>query len=90
MSEEKKPQFRNFDAADALRAMADKCEMNSSEFFGGVVVIVPPEPGKSVEFLMLDSSKDIAMFWSNIKVKAEMAIQEADALARQNAAYGMR
>lgn len=77
------------DRSAPFRAMAERIALNRAEGFGGAVVIVPAE-GDPMEILFLDPKQDLAMFWSNIQTRCQIAISEIETLQRQNAAYGRR
>lgn len=69
--------------ADRFRKMADRIEANTAEPFGGAVLIFPPgEDVKPVEILKLDTYPDAAMFWAEIKSKADIAVAELSEKAR--------
>ena len=55
--------------------MADLIDLNTGKPFAGAVCIVPPNGEVPVEILLL-TAPDPAMFWSMVKTKAEIAMQE--------------
>lgn len=63
-------------------AMAERINLNADQSFAGAVCIVPPNGEPPVEILLL-TAPDPAMFWSLIKTKAEVAIQELAAKEQQ-------
>lgn len=76
--------------ATPFLAMADRIEMNRDQPFAGAVVIVPPDGAKTIELLLLTEA-DQAMFWSMIKTKAEIRMQElANEEAQRTTGWGMR
>lgn len=77
---------RGLTATRLLKEMAERCSKNIDNDFAGTVVIFPPE-GDAIAYIILDPKHSSAMFWSNIKVKAEIALAELDQQARQNAAF---
>lgn len=78
------------DHAVAFKKMADRIERNwETDQFGGAFVIVDPE-GNIKELLMLDNNQSPAMFWSNVKTIAEMAIAELEERQRALQGYGYR
>ena len=68
--------------AEIFAKMAKRIAANADHGFGGAVVIVPPD-GDPVQFLVLDPKQDPAMFWANVKTKAEIALAEMDEKQRQ-------
>lgn len=76
--------------ADRFRMMADRIEKNQDEPFGGVALIIPPgdtDGRGSVELLKLDPAPDAAIFWGEIKSKADEAVMELQHAARQNPGF---
>lgn len=63
-------------------AMATLIHENENESFAGAFVIVPPNGEPPIELLLL-TAPDPAMFWSMIKTKAEIAMQELAAKEQQ-------
>lgn len=62
-------------AAAALRAMADRLDLNHPDDFSGVFVVIPPE-GSGCEMLILDARKDSASFWTLLGSHCQIAIDE--------------
>ena len=62
-------------AAKLLRALADECDLNSGERFGGCFLIVPPD-GDPKDMLLLNRAASAAMFWGNLKTTADIALAE--------------
>jgi hypothetical protein len=60
--------------------MADRCERNSDEDFGGCMVLIPPPDqngnAECIEILLVDPAQDLADFWSTAKSKAAIAADE--------------
>lgn len=81
----------NANHAEPFARMASRIEHNDlpGERFGGAFVIVDPE-GNIKELLMLDNNQSPAMFWSNVKTIAEMAIAELEERQRALQGYGYR
>jgi len=74
--------------ADRFRKMADRIELNAEEPFGGCAMIVPPGEGAAViEMLKLDPASDPAIFWGEIKSKADQAVVDLQIQARQGMAF---
>ncbi len=74
--------------ADRFRKMADRIEKNAAEPFAGVALIVPPGDGAgSVELLKLDPTPDGAIFWGEIRSKADEAVADLQHQARQNTGF---
>lgn len=66
------------DPAQPFRQMADRIAHNAEAAkFGGAVVIVPPEGGgDQIEVLFLDQAADAALFWSTLKSKVQMVLEQ--------------
>lgn len=77
------------DIADRFRRMADRIEKNGAEPFGGAALIVAPGDGDllSVELLKLDPKPDAAMFWGEIRSKADEAVAELSANQRMQNSF---
>lgn len=75
--------------ADRFRKMADRIEKNENEPFGGVALIVPPgeDAFGSVELLKLDPTPDAAIFWGEIRSKADEAVRGLEVQARQQPGF---
>jgi hypothetical protein len=73
--------------ADRFRQMADRIEKNDAEPFAGAVLIIPPGDGVVVEMLNLDPSPDAALFWGAIRSKADEAVADLQAQARQQQSF---
>jgi hypothetical protein len=74
--------------AARFAAMAELVSMNAGTgFFGGAFVIVPPGEQETFEVLILDSRQDPAQFWSVVKTKAEIALNELIANERSAQAF---
>lgn len=70
--------------ADRFRKMADRIEKNSEESFGGCIMIFPPGEGvQPVEILKLDTKPDAAVFWGEVRSKADVAVAELTDKIRQ-------
>jgi hypothetical protein len=81
-------EFRN--NADPFREMAQRIEANKAEKFAGAACIVPPDGAKALEILLLTEA-DPAMFWSLLKTKCDLRIQElANEEAQRQTGWGMR
>ncbi len=65
----------NVRAAALLRALADECEKNDAERFGGCFFIMPPE-GDPKDMLLLNRQASAAMYWGNLKSTADIALAE--------------
>ena len=76
-------------AADLLRAMADKIDMNAKNGFAGAAVIIPPS-GNCISSLILDKNADLALFWSSIQTRLQIALAEIEEANRQGQAFGRR
>lgn len=63
------------DHGEAFELMAARIRKNADEGFAGAFVVVSPD-GEIISNLFLNSAKDIAMFWANLKMVAESAIDE--------------
>jgi hypothetical protein len=78
----------NKEIAARFRVMADRIEKNESEPFGGAALIIPPgEQGMVVEVLKLDPAPDAAIFWGEIKSKADEAVHDLQNAARGQIAF---
>ena len=74
--------------ADRIRKMADRVEKNADEPFGGCFIIFPPgENVEPIEALRLDTRPDVALFWGDIKAKADMAVHELSNQDRMGSAF---
>ena len=75
--------------SERFRVMADLIDRNVNSTFGGAVVIIPPpEGGDPIEMLMLDVTADAGQFWSTIKTRIEIKLNQMDEKARAQAAFG--
>ena len=69
------------DVSILLRRMADRIERNDPAEFAGLIVLVAPPDGNSgdmqtVELLLIDPRQDLANYWSTVKSKTEIAMDE--------------
>lgn len=82
-----------FDAeaiAKMFTAMSDQIKLNNSGAFGGAFVIVPPaNGGHPIEVLILDNRQDVVQFWTFLKTKATITLEELNN-AGKNQAFGRR
>jgi hypothetical protein len=78
------------DFSKPFRAMATRIDMNAKEGFSGAFVIRPPGDQPEVALLLLHNKEDAAMFWSLVKTKAEIALQELASAEQQNQWHGRR
>jgi hypothetical protein len=69
--------------------MADRLDHNADASFGGAFVIIPPE-GAVQDMLILDSSRNAAIFWSTLQTRAQIALQELQDAERQGGAFPAR
>lgn len=64
-------------AAERFEAMAARIRHNADAKFGGACVIIPPEGGgEPIEVLLLDSSGNIAQFWSAVVSRSQSTMEE--------------
>lgn len=71
--------------------MARSIEHNAGQGFGGAVVIVPPAGGgEPIELLMLDSSGDVAQFFSTVQSRIAIRLQLLDDKQRIAGGVGFR
>lgn len=73
------------DHAAPFRKQADQIDLNAGNNFAGAFVIVDPD-GNVEATLLLDEKANPAVFWSLIQTKAQIALAEAEAAARDGAA----
>lgn len=78
---------RSPDPASSFAAMAARITQNASQPFGGAVVIIPPGTGQTIELLMLDPNSDLAIFWTTIRTKIDIALANAEADKRRQAGF---
>jgi hypothetical protein len=62
--------------ADPFVAMAKRIEAIDPKEFAGAVVIVPPEGGPAVEFMLNDPQPNAAAFWAIAKTRVEVRVAE--------------
>lgn len=62
-------------AAEAMKSMAANIEKNQAADFGGAFVVVDPA-GNIISTLVLDSRRDLGMFWGLLKTQADMKIND--------------
>jgi hypothetical protein len=78
------------DNSTPFTKMADRIKLNINDNFGGGFVIVDPS-GDIKELLLLNNTKDLAMFWSTVRTIADMSIAEAEQASRgSGSAFGRR
>ena len=70
--------------ADHFRDMADRIERNVPAEFAGALLVVPPAGGEAIEILLVNPSHDLALFWSTILAKVQIAASEFQERARSN------
>jgi hypothetical protein len=87
MSDEKTDALQT--AAGILRKMAERCDTNAGEGFGGVMVIIPPT-GNPVEVLVLDPKQNAAQFWGIVQTQSTISLKEIEDAERVAGAYGRR
>lgn len=75
--------------SDFFIKMAARIDLNSEEDFCGAICIVPPE-GAPIISLVLDSNKDLSVFWGFVKARADMALADIESQNQQNMGYGRR
>lgn len=63
------------DAAALLRSMAERIEINRGAGFAGAFVIVPPG-SEPQQLLILDGQMNPIVFWSTLKTKVDLALDE--------------
>lgn len=63
------------DHGQPFEEMAARIRKNADEGFAGAFVLVAPG-GERIENLFLNNTSDQAIFWGNLKMIAEMAIDE--------------
>lgn len=73
-------------AAEFFTSMASRIQANSGAEFAGAVVVVPPE-GNPIEMLIVDPTRNPAVFWSTVKSLVDMKIAENDE-ARTGGGFG--
>jgi hypothetical protein len=76
--------------AAIFRKMAERLEKNEGEPFGGAAVIIPPgefNEAIAVQMLSLDPAPDGALFWGQIRSKADEAVADLAQRARQQNAF---
>lgn len=78
---------QKFDPSLQFGAMAKRIVHNAGQSFGGAFVIVPPN-GDPIETLILDAKQDPAQFWSLIKTRCDIALQEIDERQRTTRPFG--
>lgn len=71
------------DFSSAFDKMAERIRHNKDAAFGGACVIIPPTGGAPLEVLILDSTSDLAQFYSTIATRLQIALET---LKEQNAA----
>ena len=77
------------DHANLFRAMADRVMLNKDGYFGGAVVIIPPEGGgEPVDFFLLSKQSPV-MFWASLEAIIKAQISDLDHAARQGG-FGRR
>lgn len=76
--------------SEKFREMADKVDKNSTEPFGGALVIVPPGDNPAIEMLILDSRQDVLHFWTQVKTVVDVAQNEYLTKAKNQQAWGVR
>lgn len=77
----------SIEASKAFSEMAELIEKNDK--FSGAFVIVSPD-GEVTTYFQVDNKNNEAVFWSNVKTMASMAIDELDAASRGQQAFGRR
>lgn len=59
--------------------MAERIKLNAEQSFGGAFVILPPgEEAKPIELLMLNETKNAALFLSTLQTMVGMALQDIE------------
>lgn len=77
--------------SDPFKKMAERIEHNADATFGGAVVIIPPlNGGDPIELLMLDSAGSAAQFWSTLKTRIQIVLDELEQKQRMTAGFGHR
>lgn len=77
--------------ARMFTVMAERVQLNSAHSFGGAFVIVPPvNGGTPLEVLILDTQQDVIQFWTFLKTKAELTLQELKDNSQRNNSFGRR
>lgn len=75
-----------------LRALADRIDLNKDYQFGGAFILIPPGGMEPIEGLII-GQPDLAMFWSMVKGKIDVALaelQNAEEVRRQAQGFGRR
>lgn len=75
--------------SDPFRRVAEKIEINKDNGFAGAFVIVPPQ-GEPQDMLLLDSSASPVIFWSTLKTRVDIALEELDEAERRGGFGGGR
>ena len=70
--------------------MAERISHNADAKFGGACVFIPPNGGKTIEILVLDTSENEAQFWDSIINRVRDALAETTRLQQQGPAFGRR
>lgn len=70
--------------------MAEAIDHNAgkSGFGGAAVIVIPGTDIKTIELLILDSSKDPAQFLATIATRIQQMVQEMNDQARMQMGYG--
>lgn len=64
--------------------MADRIERNDPAEFGGALLLVPPDGGDPVELLLIQPTRDLALFWSTVNSLVQIKAREFEEKARAN------
>lgn len=69
--------------------MAERIKKNEGEPFGGAFVAVPPGGAGVVELVVFDNEEKLPQFWALVQTRAQTAIQDAEAKAREGQGFGV-
>lgn len=75
------------DHGKPFEMMAARVRKNVDEGFAGAFVLVAPD-GEIIENLFINNTADMAMYWGNLKMIAEMAIDEVTRKQQASQARG--
>ena len=71
--------------------MAARIRLNADQGFGGAFVIAPPKSGgEAIETLLVDVRQDPVQFWTLLKSKCDVELDQLGAQAKSQQAFGRR